>query len=159
MDQKIFQGFWHIIEAYAPDGSLMWIKKIHNLVPTVGHNYILDTLHAQTLYVGLKGSGSAAAADTMSSHSGWSEVTGYSQGTRPELQMGTAASGAIDNSSNKATFTINASVNVAGIFVTTDSTKSGSSGTLLSVSDFDGVAALTSGSTLNVTVTHESSDA
>jgi hypothetical protein len=52
------------------------------------------------------------------------------------------------------TFTINANATIAGAFITTSSTKAGTTGTLLSVGNFTvGDRGLVSGDTLNVTYT------
>ena len=65
------------------DGNIKWEEEKKNLITTVGLNHILDTqFHASTQvttwYIGLKGAGTPAAANTMASHSSWSELTGYS---------------------------------------------------------------------------------
>jgi len=104
-------------------------------------------------YVGLKGAGSAAAGDTMASHSGWTEVTDYSQSVRQTLTLGTAAAGSIDNTASKATYSINGTATVAGAFINSDSTKSGTTGTLYGVVDFSSSRSVISGDTLEVTVT------
>jgi hypothetical protein len=59
------------------------------------------------------------------------------------------------NSASVAVFNINATQTVGGAFLTSDNTKSGSTGTLFSAADFSapGDRAVTSGDTLNVTYT------
>jgi hypothetical protein len=89
----------------------------------------------------------------MSSHSGWSEITSYSQSVRQTLTLGTASSGSIDNVGNLATYTINGTATIAGAFINSDNTKGGSSGTLYGVVDFSSSRAVISGDTLTVTVT------
>lgn len=89
----------------------------------------------------------------MASHSGWTEVTDYSQSVRQTLTLGTAAAGSIDNSASKASYSINATATVAGAFINSDSTKSGTSGTLYGVVDFASSRSVISGDTLEVTVT------
>lgn len=71
-----------------------------------------------------------AAADTISSHSGWTESTAYTQSTRPEWTEGAASGGQITNSST-VNFTTNAEVTVRGVALCSDNTKGGSSGILL----------------------------
>jgi len=102
------------------------------------------------------------AADTMSSHSGWTENVGYSQSTRPAAAFGSAsASGGGAGSAGTGTistsataFTINASGTIAGAFLTTSNTKSGTTGTLYSAGSFTtGNRSVLSGDTLNVTYT------
>ena len=95
----------------------------------------------------------------MASHSSWSELAGYTQSTRPALSLGTVASQSVDNSASKGTFSVNATATVAGAFLSTDNTKSGTSGTLYGVVDFGSSRAVISGDTLEVTVTLTSASA
>jgi hypothetical protein len=68
--------------------------------------------------------------DTAASHSGWSEFTGYTAGTRPQWSPAAAAAGVVVNSS-VVTFTNGGSLaSIQGIFANSDSTKGGSSGKL-----------------------------
>jgi len=94
----------------------------------------------------------------MSSHAGWTEVTDYSQATRPAATFGTATTAdpsVIDNSGSVAAFSINGTTTVGGAFLTSDDTKSGTTGTLFSAADFEapGDRAVVNGDTLNVTYT------
>jgi hypothetical protein len=61
----------------------------------------------------------------------------------------------ITNSASAATFTINGTVTVGGAFLTSDNTKSGTTGILFSASDFaaPGDRAVVSGDTVTVTYT------
>ena len=125
------------------------------MIVNQGLNHILDTeLHGSTQvttwYIGLKGSGAAAAADTLASHTNWAEVTDYT-GDRKEFVEGAASSQSISNSGNAASFSINGSCTIAGMFLC--SAASGSSGTLFSVKDFSSSRSLASGDTLTVTYT------
>lgn len=147
--------------AYDPDGNVKWTEEVHNIVTTVGKNFILDTVfrgssYTAALFVGLtSGTPTVAAGDTMSSHSGWTEVTAYDESTRPSLSMAVASSGSTNNSSSLASFTISAnSTTVGGAFVTTSSTKGGTTGTLLNVSAFSAAdKSLDDNDTLTVQVT------
>jgi hypothetical protein len=114
-----------------------------------------------TWYIGLYGAGASntpAAADTMSSHAGWTEVVPYSNATRVAVTFVTATTAnpsVATNSASPAAFSINATSTVGGAFLTSGSAKSGTAGTLFSASDFTspGDRAVTSGDTLNVTYT------
>lgn len=137
------------------DGQIKWAEESENLVVTAGRNDILDkyykgSTYTAAHYVGLKGTGSIAAGDTLASHAGWSEITDYS-GNRKTLTMGTASSGSIDNVGNVASFSITGTATVAGAFVATVAT--GTSGTLVGATDFGASRAVLSGDTLEVTVT------
>lgn len=148
----------HHFECFDADGNLKWEESTENLVTTAGMNdlltkYFKGSSYTAAWYVGLKGSGTIAAGDTMASHSGWTEFASYSQSTRPALTLGSASSGSIDNSASQASFSITGSGTVAGAFTATDNTISGTSGTLYGASDFGTSRTVASGDTLNVTVT------
>jgi hypothetical protein len=151
------------VECYGPDGQLKWEDTYYNLVTTAGLNKYLDAtlktgLAAPTWFVGLitgpGGSNTYLAADTMAVHAGWAENVTYSNATRPAWTPGTVASGSVDNSAAKAIFTVNGTATIAGCFMVDNSTKSGTTGTLLGEGNFTGGDRLVqSGDTLNVTIT------
>jgi hypothetical protein len=154
---------FYAVECYGPDGSLKWQDNFENLVTTAGLNKYLDAtlktgLTTPAWFVGLitgPGAGNTyAAADIMSSHAGWAENVTYSNGTRPAWTPGTIATGSVDNSASKAIFNVNGTATIAGCFMVDNSTKSGTTGTLLGEGNFTGGDRLVqSGDTLNVTVT------
>jgi len=151
------KNIWEVV-CRDSEGNEKWREVNKNLVTTVGLNHVLSsTLDGATQitawYVGLKGAGSAAAGDTMASHSGWTEVVAYSQAVRQTLTLGTAAAGSIDNTASKATYSINGTATVAGAFINSNNAKSGTAGTLYGVVDFGSSRAVISGDTLEVTVT------
>ena len=123
---------------------------------TVTDNTVTWTEHS-VWFVGLKGSGSINAADTMASHSGWTESTAYSNSTRPTLVLGSVSAGSVDNSSNKAVFNINGTATIAGAFVCDMGTPGGNAVSgceLYGAADFSGGnRSVQSGDTLNVQVT------
>lgn len=137
-----------LIECYDKDGKLKWTDESKNLVVNVGLQYMagtsLDgsTARITSWYLGLYGAASSnnpAAGDTMSSHAGWTEVTDYTEATRPAATFVTATTAnpsVVTNSASKAQFTMNATVTVGGAFLTSNNTKGGTSGTLFSAKDF-----------------------
>lgn len=148
----------YTVECRAADGKLRWSEDIGNLVTTAGFNILLDStlktgVSSPAWYVGLKGTGTAAAADTMASHAGWAEVTAYSESVRQAFTPGAIAGGSVDNSASKAVFSINGTATVAGAFLANNSTKGGSTGTLYSVGNFAASRDVLSGDTLTITVT------
>ena len=150
----------YIIECFDKDGNLKWKEDFHNLVTTVGLNdlltqYFKGSSYSAAFYVGLTaGSPTFDEADTMSSHGGWTESTAYSESVRQTLTLGTASAGSINNSSSKAVFSINGTATVGGAFVVTNSTKSGTTGTLYGGGAFtEGNRSVISGDTLNVQIT------
>lgn len=135
------------------DGNVKWEETIRNLVTTEGKNDIIDkyfkgSSYTAAWYLGLKGTGSAAAGDTLASHAGWSEVTPYS-GNRPAITWGTTSSGS--NEATEVSISITGTATVAGAFIA--SVNSGTSGVLYSASDFSASRSVASGDTLGVTPT------
>ena len=124
-----------LIECYDKDGKLKWTDESKNLVVNVGLQYMagtsLDgsTARITSWYLGLYGAASSnnpAAGDTMSSHAGWTEVTDYTEATRPAATFVTATTAnpsVVTNSASKAQFTMNATVTVGGAFLTSNNTK------------------------------------
>lgn len=148
------------VECRAADGTLRWANEFKNLVTTVGKNNALDNHLAGAgytagWYLGLidsTGYSAVAAGDTASSHSGWTEFTGYSNSTRPAPSWGSASGGS--KASTATAFTINASGTVKGAFLISNQTKGGTTGTLYSAGLFTGGdKTVASGDTLNVTYT------
>jgi len=156
----------YTMQCFDKDGNLKWEAECPNLVVNGGlqdmnNKYFLGSSYTATWYIGLYGSGasnSPAAGDTMSSHAGWTEVVPYSQATRPACTFATpttANPSVATNSASPAVYSINATSTVGGAFLVSDNTKSGSTGTLYSASDFTspGDRSVVSGDTLNVTYT------
>jgi len=149
-------GRFHV-ECFDSEGNLRWAEDADNTVVTVGKNdmeakYFSGSTYTAAFYVGLKASvGGISLADTMAVHSGWTESTSYSNSTRPAFTAGTPSGGVVANTASPAVYNINATTTIYGCFVTTDSTKSGTTGTLFSVADFASSRAVLSGDTLSVT--------
>ncbi len=146
------------VECFGADGNLKWVEEIPNLTVNVGLNdlltqYFKGSAYTATWYVGIKGTGTALAADTMASHSSWSELSGYSQANRPTLTLGSVSGQSVDNSASKAVFSITSTQTIAGAFVANNNTISGTSGTLYGVADFSVARGAASGDTLNITIT------
>jgi hypothetical protein len=153
--------FRYDVECFGADGELKWRETVYNLVVTAGKNdlltnYFKGSAYTAAFFVGLVDNASftaIAAGDTSASHTGWLESAAYSNATRPALTLGTAASGSIDNSASKASFTINATATLNGAFCITNSTKSGTTGILYSASSFGSTRSVISGDTVNCQVT------
>jgi hypothetical protein len=160
-------GGVYTLQCFDKDGKLKWEESSHNLVVNVGlqdmnAKYFAGSSYTATWFIGLidgPGSGTTiAAGDTMSSHGGWTENVGYSNATRPAATFGTATTANPSeqtNSASPASFNINATSTIAGAFLVSNSTKSGTTGILFSASDFQspGDRSVVSGDTLNVTYT------
>jgi hypothetical protein len=154
------------IQCHDAQGNLKWEDEAPNLVVNDGlqdmnAKYFTGSAYTAAWYIGLYGSGatnSPAAGDTMSSHAGWTEVTAYSQATRPACTFGTpttANPSVATNSASPASFSINGTTTVGGAFLTSNNTKGGTTGTLYSAADFSapGDRSVVSGDTLSVTYT------
>jgi len=148
---------WEVV-CKGSDGKEKWRELNDNLIVTVGLNsllteYFKGSSYTAAWYVGLKSTGTALAADTMSSHSSWAENTTFSESVRQTLTLGTPSAGSVNNSASKATFSINGTTTIYGAFLTSSNTKSGTAGTLYGVVDFGSSRAVISGDTLEITVT------
>lgn len=153
------------VECRDSEGNVKWSEDFHNLVVNSGlvainTQFFKASTYTATWYMGLvTGPGASniyAAANTMASHAGWSEATGYLQSTRPIMAFGTAtdADPSVIATSSPVVYTITTAATIAGAFVTTDNTKGGTTGTLFSVGNFTvGDRPVVSGDTVNVTYT------
>ena len=156
-------GGVYTVTCVGPDGVEKWADTFHNLVMNAGLAnmngvYFAASAATTTWYLGLvtgPGSGTTyAAADTLASHAGWTENTGYT-GNRKSVTFGaatTANPSVITNSASPSSFAINATSTIAGAFLC--SVATGTSGVLFSAGDFTGGdKSVASGDTLNVTYT------
>lgn len=162
--EKVKAGGVFTVQCFDSEGNLKWSEEKHNLVVNVGlkdmnDKYFSGSSYTAAWYIGLYGAAASndpAAGDTMASHSGWTEVTAYSESTRPQAVFGaatTADPSVISNSSSVAVFSINGTTVVGGAFLTSNNTKGGTTGILFSASDFQspGDRSVVSGDVLNVT--------
>lgn len=138
------------VECFDKEGNLKWVAEDDNLVVSVGLKLMNDSFftgvaYTAAFFLGLYGSGATndpAASDTMASHPGWVEEINYSEPQRPAATFGaatTATPSVISNSGAPAVFNITAPTVIGGTFLTTNSTKGGTTGTLFSAVDFSGV--------------------
>jgi len=153
-------------ECYDPQGNLKWSDVIENLTTNVGRKSLLDSYFANTgggaVVMGLKGVGTAAYADTQTSHATWLEVGNANaptySGTRktPAFSAATSANPSVLATSAAVVFSMTGSGTVAGAFINIggSSTIDSTTGTLFSAGDFTaGSKTVTSGDTINVTYT------
>jgi hypothetical protein len=160
MNQKACLEGLHFVSHYDREGRIKGIYETNNGIVNDGIEYLLDVgfdvgTQITVWYTGLvdnAGFTSFANADSMSLHAGWSESTAYNEANRPEWTAGAPASRSITNAST-VNFSINATVTIHGIFITSDNVKSGVTGTLWSTAAFTANVAATSGDTLKVTYT------
>lgn len=147
-----------IFEHLNAEGELLHKFEFENAIVNEGKNLLLNvnfgaTSKIATWYIGLIDNGSFSSisnTDTISSHAGWLEATGYSESVRQTWGAGTASSQSITNAS-AATFTISGSAVLNGIFVVTNSTKSGSTGTLWSAGSFGSPVTVSTSDVIKIT--------
>ncbi len=161
MSGILFRGHYSHVKCFDRLGNLKWEDDAHNLVTNVGLNdvlneYIRGTSQITAWFMGLVDNASFsafAAGDTSASHAGWLENQTFSNATRPQWSPGAASGQSITNASS-VNFTINGTATIKGLFIISNSTVGGTSGTLFSEAAFSGGnQAVQSGDTLQCTYT------
>lgn len=142
----IHLGTYDILNDITNEGKNLLFDVMFNDVTHISNSAWAIGLISITSYSAL------AAGDTMASHAGWTEFTSYSQSTRVAWGSGTAASQSTTNAS-PATFDISGSGTVKGIFVTSQNTKSGTTGKLWSTALFSADVPVSNGDQLRITYT------
>ena len=152
-------GMFHL-EAFDENGVKVWEDVAFNKVVDGALGLFLNPLfniaRPTTQYLGLtNASPTIAAGDTMASHAGWTENQTYTEGTRQVWNKVLSGTGSLNNSASQATYSINGSTTVGGVFlVSGNNTKGGTAGDLHAVAALNGGnATLQSGWTLRITYT------
>ena len=160
-DSMAIEGYYTAV-CYDATGAVKWEEDIHNVVCTVGKNATLDGILGNSaqgaVVMGLKGTGTAVAADTMTSHATWLEVglanaPTYS-GNRPAPTFSAASAGS-KTTSSAVSFSMTGTGTVAGCFINIggSATKDTTTGILFSAGDFSSSKSVVSGDTIAVTYT------
>ena len=166
------EGFYHVVCKDA-EGNVKWEDGFPNLVNAVGKQLMLDTLLSGSAYttvgpfLGLINGASPTftAADTMTSHAGWTEFINYTvsgsavRGTASfsaASSTGSTPANVTTKTASAITYTITgAGGTVSGCFLTTGSgasaTLSNTGGTLYSAGAFATAKVTTAGDTVSVT--------
>jgi hypothetical protein len=167
------EGYYHVVCRDA-DGNIKWEEEFPNLVNAVGKQLMLDTLLRTSgtyttvgPFLGLISGASPtfAAADTMTSHGGWTEFVNYTVGGSAvrgtavftaSTSTGTTPSNVTTCAAAAITYTITgAGGTVGGCFLVTgsgaSSTLNNTSGTLYSAGAFSTAKITTAGDTVSVT--------
>lgn len=166
------EGHYHV-ECRDKDGNLKWEESFPNLVNAVGKQLMLDTLLKGSSYsvtgpyLGLISGASPtfAAADTMTSHGGWTEFTNYTVGGSAvrgtavfasATSSGTTPSNVTTSAATAIVYTITGGGGtVGGCFLVTgtgaSSTQSNTGGVLYSAGAFATAKVTTAGDTVSVT--------
>jgi hypothetical protein len=167
------EGCYHVVCRDA-DGNIKWEEEFPNLVNAVGKELMLDTLLRTSgtyttvgPFLGLISGASPtfAAADTMTSHGGWTEFINYTVGGSAirgtavftaSTSTGTTPSNVTTCAAAAITYTITgAGGTVGGCFLVTGSgavsTQNSTAGTLYSAGAFATAKVTTAGDTVSVT--------
>lgn len=160
LPQKLFQRGNPVILEHFRQGKLIDRCVSFNGIVTVGKNSLLDVYfrnqtQLSAWYQGLidnSGFSALSDSDTMGLHAGWTEFTTYSQSTRPQWSPVAAASGSITNTTS-VTFDITGTGTLYGMFMTSNSTKSGTSGTLWATAAFSAAKSVVNGDQVKLTYT------
>lgn len=159
-DNLYFGGVFHL-KCYDERGFLKWDDEAKNLVVDEGLQHILDGLFASgtqidPFYVGLTdNSPTVSSTDEMGGHGGWTEFTEYTSDRKEYVDV--RSSNSVTNSASAASFSITSTGGgVGGAFLV--SNASGSTGVLLSAGALSGGnRSPSSGDTVEVTYTFNSS--
>jgi hypothetical protein len=166
------EGCYHVVCRDAA-GNIKWEDQFPNLVNAIGKELMLDTLLSGTSYttvgpyLGLISGASPTftAADTMTSHAGWTEFINYTVGGSAvrgtasfsaATSTGTTPTNVTTKTASAITYTITgAGGTVGGCFLVTgsgaSSTLSNTGGTLYSAGAFATAKVTTVGDTVSVT--------
>jgi len=147
---------------YDKDGNLKWKDEWKNTVVNVGLQHVLDTVfsagsNVATWYLGLTdGTPTVNAADTLASHSGWTEITAYTGSRMAWVEVRSNQS--MTNSASVAVFPITGTATIGGAFLYSVATTT--TGTLMSAGALTGGdRSVVSSDTLNLTYTFAAADA
>jgi hypothetical protein len=156
----MFKPRGKFIVEHIRDGVVIGTYEFPNGITNEGKNTIFDVMfnsatQITTWYIGLvslSGFSALADADTLASHAGWTEFTGYTQANRVTWGSGASASQVVTNST-PATFDMNATGTVKGIFIASNNTKGGTTGKLWATALFTADVPVVSADQLKITYT------
>lgn len=159
--ELVKQKGWFDVECWNPDGTLAWKDRWDNGATSTALNDILSVYFASgtqktTWYLGLinnSGFSALAAADTIASHAGWTELTDYSESVRQTWSPTAPAGGSVTNSSSPSFTNVTNGNVVNGAFLVSDSTKGGTTGTMWATSSASSPQTLQSGQILKINYT------
>lgn len=127
--------------------------------PAEGRNYLLDTgvrggTQFPNWYIALYEGDYSPQEDDTAANIGAraTEITAYSQSTRPEFVKGPAVGGATDNDGNVAQFTLTADKTVRGFALLSSPAKGGTTGKLLCFQKLPSPRSYSAGDKVNVPI-------
>ena len=156
-------GVYHL--EHRRNGEIIFKESIENLVVDEGLTHMLDVLfkagtQISAWYLGIFEANYTPASDDTAANiaARCTESTAYVEAARQTFTSGAISSNSVDNTAARATFTINATKTMYGVFLVSTSAKSGTLGTLLSVASFTTARPVISGDELLVTYTMTAQD-
>ena len=153
-------GFVYRYECIDKDGNVKWTMREENLIPDVGRDYFLNAglnggTQYSTWYIGLyEANRTPVSADTMTSLiADCQESTSYTTTGNARLTLNDDAlsAGVWSNVGSPAEFTFTASKTIYGGFVSSNATRSSTSGLLLSAVKNSSPKTIETGEILRVT--------
>jgi hypothetical protein len=158
MNSRTESGFVWTVEARDRHGIVTDREVIHNLQPIEGLNHMMgvtfkSTVQVATWYIGLyEGNYTPTPDITAATISGLAtECVAYTPAQRVEFNEGAVATGAVDNSANKAIFTFTSPKTIYGGFIISSSVRNGTAGVIISAVRFTSPKVLDTDGTLSVT--------
>lgn len=154
-------GFVYTVEHVGVDGKIKSVEKVHNLMPTVALDYILNASFKggsqySTFYLSVfTANYTPLAADTMTSFiASCSEDTSYTtSGTnRLTLTLPAVVGSAITTSASPNEFAYTGAATIRGGFITTGLTRGATAGLLVSAVLFSSAKVLAAGESLRVPI-------
>lgn len=136
-------GFVYYPTIELPDGTIIELEPVENLIPQVGVNQLAglitgDASAISSWYVGVFAGNyvptSATTSADLPTNAG--EATAYSETTRPVWNKAYDGVSLISSSDNRASFTFTADTVLYGGFLVSNSAKAGATGVLLSIARF-----------------------
>lgn len=136
-------GFVYYPTITFPDGTVIELEPVDNLIPQVGVDQLAGLITGASAainswYVGVFAgnyvpTSSTTAADLPTNAA---EATGYSETARPAWNKAYDGVSLITSSANRASFTFTADTTLYGGFLVSSAAKAGATGVLLSIARF-----------------------
>ena len=145
-------------EFHNAKGRELWRADFHNGNTTSGLTNFLSVYfnsgtQLTTWYIGLINNSPAptlATADTIASHAGWTEYTGYSNANRVTYTPAAPAAASMTNAASPATFNFTEAVTIFGGFLVSNNTKGGTTGQMFATGGLSNLQTMANGQSLNV---------
>lgn len=155
----LFHPKGRFIVEHLRNGKVLQKQEFPNGITNIGKDTILNVMFngatqiAQSSWcIGIIDNASftaLAATDTMASHSGWIENVNYSESNRVAWGPGSSSGQTVTNAS-AAVFDITATATLQGVFVTSNNTLNGTTGTLWTTALFSAPIPVSNGDQIKI---------